>query len=495
MKFERDARKTKFVVPNSTGFQVCVAPYRSSCVLQCVAVYCSSLQFVALSCSVVRWAHIWSVQPPAVIILSRKGEKKWGCTKILKNTLKCNKVHSCFTRESTCTVYKSQDGPMNIVLQCVAKYCRVSSYAAVYFSVLQCAIRTVYRSQDRPGNGALQCVAVCYRVLPYVTVCYRVSHVCWSRTPSETAVSLRRIIPCKTEREVIMVELLLSSSLHYRNLSAKQNVHRTRQPAKNCPLRRNIVLQCVAVCCSELQCVTVRFTFQISSGVGLVLPNNCNTLHYTATHCHTLLHTTTHDIPSWCKFCSPCQHISSEGCEKECPVGDVKESICGTCQGFFQILVHLPRRESVHSRKTAFFFCKITVSVCTIEIMIQPPFWRQLMMMIADWRGLTDTFSVVGLKFVVKIHYFIQFRIHVLCKLWGGGVISPMQAVKCTQIHTYPHTYKHIICLSNTHIYITRASRGAHAQYTHIHKRTHFSKVYTKIMFWFACIISKLLIN
>jgi len=65
------------------------------------------------------------------------------------------------------------------------------------------------------------------------------------------------------------------------------------------------VLQCVAVCCSVLQCVATRvlpleYSQPPSTEVlQRLVWASCNTLHHTAPHCNTLHHTATHLCLCW----------------------------------------------------------------------------------------------------------------------------------------------------------------------------------------------------
>jgi len=60
------------------------------------------------------------------------------------------------------------------------------------------------------------------------------------------------------------------------------------------------VLQCVAVCCSALQCAELQHTVTRMIDAWLwrlrcdSIFTHCNTLQHTATHCNTLQRTTTH---------------------------------------------------------------------------------------------------------------------------------------------------------------------------------------------------------
>jgi len=77
------------------------------------------------------------------------------------------------------------------------------------------------------------------------------------------------------------------------------------------------VLQCVAVCCSVLQCkhLNSRVAHMIESccifeqGSSHLRPH-CNTLQHTATHCNTLQHTATH--------CNTPQHTAHTHMNKPC---------------------------------------------------------------------------------------------------------------------------------------------------------------------------------
>ena len=91
----------------------------------------------------------------------------------------------------------------------------------------------------------------------------------------------------------------------FENLLTFENIYQSRSTGSSgqltwkCPTARtcrgkercslSIVLQCVAVCCSNWQCVAVSCCLQ-ERGVNSRKSAVCNTLHHTATHCNTLQH-------------------------------------------------------------------------------------------------------------------------------------------------------------------------------------------------------------
>jgi len=136
------------------------------------------------------------------------------------------------------------------MLQCGAVCLSVLKHNAVCCSVLQCvAVCYSVLKHVTACCSALQCIAVRCRVLQCVAVsCKSVAAVCAQR--ALCWIGQLRVLPCVAVRCSVLQHV--AEIVHFHTQCVRNEMPMIVRVAR----RNSSVLQCDAVCCSALQCVT-----------------------------------------------------------------------------------------------------------------------------------------------------------------------------------------------------------------------------------------------
>ena len=189
------------------------------------------------------------------------------------------------------------------LLQCVAVCCSVMQCAlqciAVHYSASQCHhnVPHIIMIVRQECGSVLQCIAVCCSVLQCVLGHYSALQCITVHYSALQCIAVHCIaVQC---RIMIASQEWVNSASSYRNYSFFSIDRRSPYPWSSQLLLAAwcLMLQCVAVCCSVLQCVVVWSSqlllapwclIQVQTPCHIYSATHCNALHHVATHCSTL---------------------------------------------------------------------------------------------------------------------------------------------------------------------------------------------------------------